>query len=303
MEEITTDLDLKESLVMLVLRVSQVEMEELARVETLAEGDPTAEEEHLGRLELLVGLVRRVSLESPVSQDLEGLRDQTDLQDSKERKETLGRGGPEEALAPQEKRGDEELSVARESQEIQDRKESRGRWVQEENPEKMAEMEQEHLDPEEERETKASQDSRDLKEQLVSLEQKVDLAKAGTEDRGVSLETWAHLVSRERSDILGLTVRKVPVALELCNVTWYRRSEIIALVATARMSALSTRRSSPLPWTYLKTWALLSTACATPSSTWSGTSPSPRATVPEAPAWLWSCTTTRSPQRSDSPIA
>lgn len=84
----------------------------------------------------------------------------------------------------------------------------------------MAEMELELLDPEEERETKASQDSRGLKEQLVILEPKVDLAKPVTEDRGVSLETWAHLVSRERLDILDLAVRKVPAALELCNVTW-----------------------------------------------------------------------------------
>lgn len=81
-------------------------------------------------------------------------------------------------------------------------------------------MELERLDPEEGGEMKASQDFQGPKEQLAILEQRVDLAKVGTEDRGVSPETWAHLVSQERSDILGLTVRKVLGVLELCNVTW-----------------------------------------------------------------------------------
>lgn len=84
----------------------------------------------------------------------------------------------------------------------------------------MAEMGLEFLDLKEERETKASQDSQDLKEQLVILELKVDQAKEGTEDRGVSLETWVHLAKMERLDILGLTERKVLEVLGLCHATW-----------------------------------------------------------------------------------
>lgn len=253
MEQITSGLDLKESLETLVLRVSRVTMEEQARPEMQAEGDPTAEEDHPGSLELPAGRVKGVRLESPVSLDLEVHRGQTDHRDSKGRKETPDQGGLEEALARLEKRADAELWAVRESRENQDQRVSRGRWVQEENPEKMAEMALEFLDPEEERETKASQDTRDLKGRLEILEPKVDLGKAGTEDRGVSLETWVHLVRRERSDILGHMERKVLEVLGSCNVTWLRRSEIIALAAMAKTSALCTRRSSPSPWTYPKT--------------------------------------------------
>lgn len=302
MEGIITELDLKESLVMLVLRVCLVTMEDPVHLEILAEGDLMAEEEHLGNLEALVDLEKRVSLVSLASQDLEDHQDQTDRRDSKERKETPGPGGLEEALVQLEKREDEERLVVRENLEIQDQKVFRGQWVQEENPEKMAEMGLELLDLKEERETKASQDSQDLKEQLVILELKVDQAKEETEDRGVSLETWVHLVKEERSDILGLKERKVLEVLELCNATWLRRSEITVLVATAKRNALCTPQSLPLPWTYRKTWAPPSTACARLCSTWSKTSPSLRATVPEALAWLWSCTTMRSPQRCGLPI-
>lgn len=193
-----------------------------------------------------------MSLESPVSLDLEGHRGPVDRQDPKEKKETQDQGGLEEALVQLEKRGDGELLVARESLETQECRVSRDHWVQEENLERMAEMGLEFLDQKEEREMKASQDSQDLKEQLAILEQKVDLAKVGTEDREVSLETWAHLVRVERSDILGLMVRKVLEVLGLCNVTWLRRSEITALVAMVKKNALSTRRSLPLPWTYPK---------------------------------------------------
>lgn len=300
MEQVTTELDLKESLVMLVLRVSQVSMGEQVQLERLVEGDLMAEEDHLDCLELLVGLVKGVRLESPVSQDLEGHRGQAQHQDPKERKETPDRGGLEEALAQLEKRGNVELVVARENQEIQDRKVSKGRWVQEENLEKTAEMGLELLDLKEEREMKASQVSQDLKEKLVDPEQKVDLAKVGTEDRGVFLETRVHLVNLERLDILGLMVRKVLEVLGLCNVTWLRRFVITALVAMVKKSALSTQRSLPLPWTHPKVWEQHSTTCARLSSTWSRASPSPKATVPEAPAWLWSCTTVRSPRRYDS---
>lgn len=89
-----------------------------------------AGEEHLVSLELLVRSEKGVSLESLVSQDLEGHQDQMDLQDSKGRKETPGPGGLEEALAQLEKRGDEEHLVARESRVIQDQKVFRAQWVQ-----------------------------------------------------------------------------------------------------------------------------------------------------------------------------
>lgn len=130
MEEITIDLDLKESLGMPVHRVSPVEMEESVLLEILAGGDPTAEEEPLGPRELLVEPVRKESLESLVLQDLEDHRGQTDPQDSRVKKETPGQEGLEGALEQPERKADEELSVARESPEIQDRKASKAQWVQ-----------------------------------------------------------------------------------------------------------------------------------------------------------------------------
>lgn len=131
---------------------------------------------HFNR-EVLVPVEKRVSLESLASQDLEDHQDQTDSQESKGRKETPGPGGLEEALVQLEKREDEEHLVVRENLEIQDKRVFRGQWVREENPEKMAEMGLELLDLKEERETKASQDSQDRKEQLAILELKVDQAK------------------------------------------------------------------------------------------------------------------------------
>lgn len=265
MERITSGLDLKESLETLVLRVSRVMTGDQAQPERQAGGDPTAEEDHLDSLALLAGLVRGVRLESPVSLDLEVHQGQTDHRDSKGRKETPDQGGLGEALERLEKRAGEELLAVRESPESQDRRVSRGRWGQEENPEKMAEMGLEFLDLKEGRETKASRDTQDLKGRLEILELKVDLEKQGTEDRGVSLETWVPLVSPERSDILGHMERKVLAVLGSCNVTWLRRSEIIAFAVMAKTSVLYTRRSSPSPWTCLKTWARRSTACARPS--------------------------------------
>lgn len=75
MEEKTSNRDLKEMLGMLVLRVNRVMMEDQAHPEIQAEGDPTAEEDHLGHLEILAHAVEGVSLERVVSLDLEVKRE------------------------------------------------------------------------------------------------------------------------------------------------------------------------------------------------------------------------------------
>lgn len=280
LEKITTAQDLKETLVMLDHRESLVMMERWEQRVNLEEGDLMAEEAHLDRLEIPESQELMVLLERLVSEDLEVHLDRLVHQEAEEKMETLDPEVPEDSQVPLERRAGEELLVARESQESQDRRVLLDLLVLVESLVKMAEMASALKGLTEERVMKASQDSQDRRELLATPALRADLDPEEIVDRGVSLGMLVHPDRRERLDIPGHMVRKDREDQASCNVTWSRKSGTTALAVLVSRNVRSTPPSWPSPWMSLRpTDAHPSTTCVTQSNASSKTSPSLRATV------------------------
>lgn len=286
-DKITTKQDRKETLVMLDQRESLVKMERREALVKSEEGELMAEEVHLDSLEILESQEPMVCRESLALVDLEVHLDLMVPQDPEEKMGTRDPGVLAVTQVRLGKRAEEELLVARESQETQDLRVVLDPLAPVESLVKMVEMGLVSPGPKEERVMKDSLDSQDQRGQVVTPATMVDLDPQETVDRGVSLGTLVQVDRKERLDILGHMVRRGQEDQVLCNVTWSRRLGKIVLAVMVRRNARSTPLSWPLPWMPLRMLtAELLTTCVTLSCAWSETSPSLRATVLEALALL-----------------
>lgn len=265
-DEMTGAQGQKEILVMLDQRERLERMEIREALVKSEEREPMAEEAHLDRLEIPEGQELMVCRESLVLEDLEVHLDQRVHQDPEEKLGTLDLGDPVEARALLERRVEEELLVARESQETQDLRVLLDPLDPMESQVKTVGMGLVFLGLKEERVMRVSQDSLDPREQLGILAPRADLDPEEIVDREVSLGVSVHPDRREKLDILDHMVTKDQGDQVLCNVTWSRRSEKTALAVTVSRNAHFTPLNWPLPWTPLRALAVQpSTTCVTPS--------------------------------------
>lgn len=222
-DRITTAQDPKETLVMLDQRENLVRMVSRVSLVNLEDRELMAEEAHLDNLEIPESQELMVCRESLVLEDLEVHLDQMVHQDPEEKMGTLDPGVLEVAQVLLAIKVEEELLVARESQENQDLRVLLDLLVPVENLVKMVKMDLAFQALKEERVMKASPDFQDQREQLVTRALREDLDLGEIVDRGVSLEILVYLDRRERLDILGHMVKKDQEDQVLCNVIWSRK--------------------------------------------------------------------------------
>ncbi|KAG9339525.1 hypothetical protein JZ751_023667 [Albula glossodonta] len=158
-----------------------------AALESQAGGVLMGEEAPLDNLDNLESQVLMALGESQALEGLGAQLDQLELQESEGKMGTLDQEGLEDLKELLEIKVEEDLLAARV---------------------KMVEMALEYLDPKEEKVTKDSQDSLDLRARLVTQAPMVAQGPEETEDRGVLLEILALLVRKEMLDTLDLMALK-----------------------------------------------------------------------------------------------